>query len=119
MKTDCLNVLPLSLPPRGLSRDQAAEYCGCESLSAFSDWVRRKLIPGPMPGTTRWDRKAIDLALDRLSGLSRDGADMTFEEWERQHAPVQTLEEWERRNPEQGKVAKTSSVCIQKKPRPG
>lgn len=78
--------LPLSLPPRGLSREQAAAYCGCESLSAFDDWVRRKLVPGPMKGTHRWDRKALDAALDRLSGLGKDEADMSFEEWAAHHA---------------------------------
>jgi hypothetical protein len=26
-------------------------------------------MPGPIPGTHKWDRKAIDASLDRLSGL--------------------------------------------------
>lgn len=58
-----------ALTPRGLSKEDAAAYAGCESLSAFNDWVRRGIIPGPIPGTHRWDRKAIDFALDRASGL--------------------------------------------------
>ena len=78
-------VLPLSLPPRGLNREQAAAYCGCESVEAFSDWTRRGLVPGPMKGTHRWDRKALDRALDRLSGIGNDSP-LTLEEWERQHA---------------------------------
>jgi hypothetical protein len=59
-----------SLEPRGLSREAAAAYAGCESLSTFHDWVRRNILPGPIPGTHIWDKKAIDAALDRASGLS-------------------------------------------------
>ena len=55
--------------PRGMTQEEAAAYCGCESMAAFSDWVRRGIVPGPLPGTHRWDRKAIDAALDRASGL--------------------------------------------------
>ena len=43
---------------RCLSRDQAAAYCGCDSLSTFADWIRKGIIPGPIPGTRRWDRRA-------------------------------------------------------------
>lgn len=79
------HVLPPSLPPRGLNREQAAAYCGCESVEAFSDWNRRGLVPGPMKGTHRWDRRALDRALDRLSGLSDDSS-LSFEEWAAKHA---------------------------------
>jgi hypothetical protein len=48
---------------RSLNRHQAAAYCGCDSLSTFADWVRRGIVPGPIPGTHRWDRRAIDAAL--------------------------------------------------------
>lgn len=54
---------------RGMSKEQAAAYAGCETLSAFNDWIRRGIMPGPIPGTHKWDRKAIDAALDQLSGL--------------------------------------------------
>jgi len=57
------------ITPRGLSKEQAAAYAGCETLSAFNDWIRRGIIPRPIPGTHKWDRRAIDAALDRLSGL--------------------------------------------------
>ena len=76
--------LPINIPPRGLNREQAAAYCGCESVEAFSDWVRRRLVPGPMPGTSRWDRRALDRALDKLSGLNQS-EDQTFEEWAARH----------------------------------
>ncbi len=56
----------MSIDPRVLSRDEAAMYCGCESVSTFDSWVRKGIIPRPIPGTTKWDRRAIDDALDRF-----------------------------------------------------
>jgi hypothetical protein len=68
--------------PRGLTRQQAAVYCGL-SPAGFDDWVRRRLVPGPIPGTQRWDRKAIDLALDRASGIREQmtEAATAYDDW--------------------------------------
>jgi hypothetical protein len=63
----------LEVPPmvaRGLSIDQAAAYAGCRTVSAFRDWVRRGLMPGPVPATHRYDRQAIDAALDQMSRVA-------------------------------------------------
>lgn len=70
------------IAPRGLSKVEAAAYCGCRTEGAFDDWVQKGIVPGPIPGTTRWDRKAIDRALDKASGLSdeRPGAS-ALAEW--------------------------------------
>lgn len=54
---------------RMLSLREAAEYCGL-STSGLGDWVRRGIVPGPMRGTRKWDAKALDLALDKQSGLT-------------------------------------------------
>lgn len=70
------------IQPRGMTKKAAAAYCGCASLAAFDDWVRRGILPGPIPGTHRWDRKAIDLKLDLASGI------------ESRRAPATALEEW-------------------------
>ena len=59
------------MAPRGLSRSAAAMYCGL-SLSGFDDWVSRGLFPGAILGTRRWDKKAIDLALDHNSKIEQD-----------------------------------------------
>jgi hypothetical protein len=68
--------------PRGMTKKTAAAYCGCGSLAAFDDWVRRGILPGPIPGTHRWDRKAIDLKLDLASGLQSGTASASaLEEW--------------------------------------
>lgn len=58
--------------PRGLSKRQAAAYVGCVTLAAFDRWRALGIIPPPIPGTNRWDRKALDLALDKASGLPSD-----------------------------------------------
>jgi hypothetical protein len=66
---------------RGMTKAEAAAYCGCASLAAFDDWVRRGIVPGPIPGTHRWDRKAIDMKLDLASGLQPTIATTALEEW--------------------------------------
>lgn len=60
--------------PRGMSKSEAAKYCGCATTSAFDTWIQRGIVPGPIPGTSKWDRKAIDVALDKASGLDAAGA---------------------------------------------
>lgn len=69
--------------PRGLSKEDAAAYVGCRTCSAFGDWVRRGIMPGPIPGTDRWDRRALDAALDRHSGLQPTAAPQKspYDEW--------------------------------------
>jgi hypothetical protein len=78
------------MTPRCLNRRQAADYCGCGSLSAFDDWVRRGIVPGPIPGTRRWDRKAIDAALDKSSNLAPSSTVAR----DRSEAADQALQEW-------------------------
>jgi hypothetical protein len=73
--------------PRCLTVYEAAVYAGCKTVSAFRDWVRRGIMPGPLPGTHRYDRKAIDAALDRLSGLSATMMELSpYEAWKRHRA---------------------------------
>ncbi|MEQ4600244.1 MAG: hypothetical protein ABN488_21025 [Methylobacteriaceae bacterium] len=57
------------IEPRGMTREDAAAYCSL-SPAAWDRWVSAGRMPPPVPGTHRWDRKAIDLAWDRLSGIS-------------------------------------------------
>ena len=67
--------LPAGLQPRGLTREQAAVYCGCSTPGAFDRWVRDGLVPGPIPGTHRWDR------LESLGGEQLS----PFEAWKREN----------------------------------
>jgi hypothetical protein len=72
-----------SLPRRGLRRADAAKYCGL-TASGFQSWISRGLLPGPIPGTHRWDRKAIDKALDKMSGLEPDAVETPLQRWRRE-----------------------------------
>lgn len=74
--------------PRLMSGPDAAAYLGLTS-SAFAKWVAEGRIPKPLPGTRRWDRKAIDLALDRASGIEAlstapDDEECPLEKWKRE-----------------------------------
>lgn len=59
--------LPASLPPRGLSREQAAAYWGV-SAGTFLKLVEDGRAPQPKLINSRqvWDRLALDLAFDAL-----------------------------------------------------
>ena len=74
----------IAIEPRGLSREEAAAYCGV-TPRGLDNWVKLKIVPGPIAGTHRYDRKALDAALDRRSGLTVDEgrAEDAFEAWER------------------------------------
>jgi hypothetical protein len=54
--------------PRLMTGAEAAAYLGLTPAS-FTKWVADGRAPRPLPGTRRWDRKAIDLALDKASGI--------------------------------------------------
>jgi hypothetical protein len=69
---------------RLIDRTKAARYCNL-SASAFSDWVRKGRLPGPLPGTARWDLKAINRALDVLSGLGSSESS-ALDEWREKRA---------------------------------
>lgn len=53
---------------RLLSKKDAAHYCGYRT-ARFGELVKDGVLPDAVPGTLRWDKKAIDRALDLLSGL--------------------------------------------------
>src|SRR5882757_8996255 len=68
------NVLPQSLAPRGLSREQAAAYVGI-SPSLFDVLVKDGRMPKPMRINARtvWDRVRLDEAFAALSDEAGDG----------------------------------------------
>lgn len=59
--------LPASLPPRGLSRVEAAAYIGV-SAGTFDELVASGHMPGPKRLRARkiWDRHALDAAFAAL-----------------------------------------------------
>jgi hypothetical protein len=74
-----------AIPPRLLNRYQAAAYCSL-SVQGFDRWVRLGRLPGPIAGTTRWDLKAIDAALDSASGLSVSASSSALDQWRAKRA---------------------------------
>jgi hypothetical protein len=78
LPTDQINSLPLQ-SPRLLTRQMAAAYCSV-SLETFDDYRGRGIVPDPVLGTARWDRKLIDIWLDRASGIMSN--------------PITPLDEW-------------------------
>jgi hypothetical protein len=71
VSTPLAHVRPV--PRRGLSRDEAAIYCGI-GTTLFDRLVGEGRMPGPcrIDGRKVWDIRAIDLAFDELP---RDDAD--------------------------------------------
>lgn len=63
------------IAPRGLPLDEAAAYVNL-SANAFLAEVAAGTYPGPVShkaSSLTWDRRALDLALDRLSGITGAG----------------------------------------------
>ena len=60
-----------ALQPRNLTKEQAAAYYGM-TVSGFDHWVKTRKLPAAMKGTSRWDKVALDQAIDLLSGISPD-----------------------------------------------
>jgi hypothetical protein len=71
--------------PRLLSRTDAAFYCGV-SIQTFSTWVRQGILPSAVPGTARWDLRAINLRLDELSGLNGETDKAPLDDWRAKRA---------------------------------
>jgi len=83
--------------PRLMNRHDAAAYCGV-GTSTFHAWVRNGFIPQPLFGSKRWDRKAIDLALDRASGIpttaNTENQETPYQKWKREHGEEDLVERW-------------------------
>ena len=53
------------IQPRLLRRAQVLELLQVSS-STLARWIERGIVPPPVDGTARWDRLAIERALDRV-----------------------------------------------------
>jgi len=76
--------------PRLISRKEASAYCGI-TPTCFSMWVAQGKMPPAIPGTRKWDRKAIDAKLDEISGLA---ALMEEPQSGAEPPPLSNYEEW-------------------------
>lgn len=61
----------MTITPRLLTKEAAAGYLSI-STGTFDLWVHDGRIPCAIRGTKRWDKRAIDVALDKLSGLQEE-----------------------------------------------
>jgi predicted DNA-binding transcriptional regulator AlpA len=70
------SILPLSLAPRGLSREQAAAYVGI-SPSFFDKLIRDGRMPLPKRVNARviWDRVKLDAAFEALGDTDEASVD--------------------------------------------
>lgn len=66
--------------PRLMTRTDAAAYCAV-TPSRFYQLVKAGTLPAAVKGTTRYDRKAIDAALDKLGGLAESSELSAFDKW--------------------------------------
>jgi len=65
--------------PPILTRSEAAAMCRL-TPTGFSSWVRRGIVPGPIPGTRRWSRAAIETSLSG-EGTTTAVEQSPFEAW--------------------------------------
>ncbi|QAY95091.1 hypothetical protein CWB41_04575 [Methylovirgula ligni] len=72
--------------PRLMTKTQAAAYCGV-TLPTFGKWVEKGFIPKALP-MRKWDRHAIDAAIDKMSGISNSPpvkAETALQKWLREN----------------------------------
>lgn len=71
---------------RLFTKAEAAAYCKAKSLRTFDRWRKKGLVPPPIPGTHRWDKKSLDAHLDHASGLSITEAEPNeLDRWMKEH----------------------------------
>ncbi|MBX5179914.1 hypothetical protein HJB77_27220 [Rhizobium lentis] len=93
----------MTIEPRLMGRKEAAEYCGIAE-STFSLWVATYKMPPAIPGTRKWDRRAIDAKLDEISGLTVTQTEDTYAKWMRENSGETDLQKWRReRDAKRGK----------------
>lgn len=62
------------------------EYLGHISTATYDKWQARGIVPGPVPGTNRYDVRQHDHVLDSNLGLGSSGRKLSpLEEWEKAH----------------------------------
>jgi hypothetical protein len=54
---------------RLVKEQEAADYIGLE-LATFRSWVETGRLPKPISDCGKYDTRALDLALDRISGIN-------------------------------------------------
>ena len=69
------------------TKEAICEYLGGISATTYDAWQSRGLVPGPVPGTTRYDVRQHDRVLDTAGGLGGSGPKLSpLEQWEAENA---------------------------------
>jgi len=78
------DILPASLPPRGLSREEAAAYVGV-GATKFDEMVVDGRMPHPkkIDGRKVWDRLRLDSAFAALPSEGGDESGAAGDVWDR------------------------------------
>lgn len=66
-----------------LTRSEAAKLCHL-SPSGFDVWVKKGIVPGPVAGTRRWSRAALEHALNRTA--DNDDPEAAYRRWKESRA---------------------------------
>lgn len=76
------NYVPAS---RLQSKAGICAYLGQISAATYDSWQAKGIVPGPVPGTNRFDVRQHDHVLDAKLGLTSERKLSPLEEWERSH----------------------------------
>lgn len=74
---------------RLVTKEGICGYLGGIKPSTYDNWQAKGIVPGPVPGTSRYDIPSHDRALDRVCGLGQAlprKALSPLEAWEQGHA---------------------------------
>lgn len=59
------------MTPRLHDKAGICAYLGDISAATYDKWQAKGIVPGPIRGTNRYDVRAHDAVLDRLSGIGQ------------------------------------------------
>lgn len=77
------------VPQRRLqTKEGICDYLGGIAPATYDLWQGKGIVPGPVPGTNRYDVRAHDHLLDRRSGLSAPRALSPLEELEQGYGSI-------------------------------
>lgn len=51
------------------TKQEICAFLGDISPGTYDSWQAKGLVPGPLPGTTRYDRRVHEHYLDRIGGI--------------------------------------------------
>lgn len=52
-----------------MTKAELAAYVGV-GMATVDQWRAKGILPGPLPGTNRWLKRAVDAGLDKAAGIA-------------------------------------------------